>query len=86
MKWKGYITLYYLPYCPYSQHVLVYLEQIGKTLNMKNLQKDPLAKEELQKIGGKMQVPCLIVDQTAIYDDQIIIQWISEHQYFLKNI
>ena len=78
-------TLYYLPHCPFSQKVLRYLNKIHKTIPMKNVEVDSRAKQELKRIGGKMIVPCLIVDGQAIYDCDNIIEWISQHQDLLED-
>jgi glutaredoxin 3 len=76
---KPALTLYYTSYCPYSRKVLGYLKQVNKQLPMKDLASDPSAKEELKKVGGKMQVPCLVIDNQAIYESGEIIQWLSQH-------
>ncbi len=81
---KHVLVLYYTSYCPYSKKVLNYLKKIHKTLPMKNLGNDPKAKEELKEIGGKMQVPCLIIDGHALYQSDAIIKWLSKHQSELE--
>jgi glutaredoxin len=80
---KPRLLLYYTPWCPYSQKVLNYLSQIKKTVPMKNLQNDPKGKEELKKIGGKSQVPCLVINGKAMYESGDIIRWLSQNQAFL---
>jgi glutaredoxin len=82
-KEKPQLLLYYTPWCPYSQKVLNYLTQIHKTVPMKNLQNDPKGKEELKKIGGKSQVPCLVINGKAMYESADIIRWLSQNQAFL---
>ncbi|GEM_PF-1501740 len=79
------LLLYYTTYCPFSQKVLKYLKKVHKQLPMKNLADDPFAKEELKKIGGKMQVPCLVIDGKALYEANEIILWLSKHQDELGN-
>jgi len=74
------LCLYYLPWCPYSHTVLSYLEKIHKTIPLKNLQKDPEGRQELLSLGGKTQVPCLIIDGQALYESEAILQWIFENQ------
>jgi glutaredoxin len=83
---KPQLLLYYLPWCPYSQKVLDYLKQIHKTLPMKNLQQDNSGKEELRKIGGKAQVPCLIINGKAMYESATIMQWLSQNKSSLESI
>jgi glutaredoxin len=83
LKEKPQLLLYYTPWCPYSKKVLDYLAQIKKTLPMKNLQNDPRGKEELKKMGGKSQVPCLVINGKAMYESADIIRWLSQNQAFL---
>lgn len=80
------LLLYYLPWCPYSQKVLDYLRQVHRTLPMKNLQQDNQGKEELRRIGGKAQVPCLIINGKAMYESAAIIQWLSQNKANLEPI
>lgn len=74
------LLLYYTPYCPYSKKVLQYLQSIHKQVPMVNVQQDSAAKEELKRVGGKSQVPCLVIDGKAIYESDVIIHWLSQHQ------
>lgn len=74
------LILYYSPYCPYSQKVLKYIKNIHKQVPMKNVADDPQAKAEFKKLGGKMQVPCLVIDGRAMYESNDIINWLSQHQ------
>ena len=76
------LTLYYAPWCYYSQKVLNYLKRIGKTVPLKDVD-TPLFQEELIRFGGKKQVPCLLIDETALYESNDIIAWLSAHQDLL---
>ena len=66
-KWNASpaFTLYYAPYCPYSREVLAYLNKIQKKIPMKNVKQDPTAKEELKRLGGVLEVPCLMIGDQA---------------------
>lgn len=79
------LVLYYSPYCPHSQMVLGYLTKIHKTLPMINVYDNPKAKEELKRIGGKMQVPCLIVHGQPLYESDLIVYWLANHQEDLET-
>jgi glutaredoxin 3 len=79
------LVLYYSPSCPYSQKVLRYLQQTHQTVPMKNVYEKEVYKEELEKMGGKKQVPCLIIDGQPLYNADAIIQWLSEHPERLKT-
>lgn len=71
------LTLYFKPTCPYCQKVIDYLELNKMSINMKNVNESSEIREELIKIGGKGQVPCLIVDGKAMYESDDIIQWLN---------
>lgn len=77
---KHVLILYCSPYCPYSQKVLKYLKKIHKQVPIKNVAGDLQAKAEFKKLGGKMQVPCLVIDGRAMYESNEIISWLSQHQ------
>jgi len=77
------LMLYYSRHCPYSYKVLSYLDKIGKSVPMKDVSKDRSAKEELLEIGGKPQVPCLVIDGRPLYESDAIIDWLSTHQNIL---
>ena len=81
---KPMITLYYLPWCPYCIKVTDYLRQIHRTVPMKGVQ-DPAVKEELRKIGGKSQVPCLVINGKAMYESATITQWLSKNKSLLES-
>lgn len=74
------LVLYYSPTCPYSQKVLNYLKAINKTVPMKNVYASPHVKEELRTLGGKMQVPCLIINGKPLYESDQIIQWLADNK------
>ncbi len=77
---KHELVLYYASYCPYSQKVLTYLEHMNWSIPMKNVERSRKAKDELKAVGGKLQVPCLVIDGKALYESDAIIQWLSEHK------
>ncbi len=79
------LTLFYKPWCPYCQKVLKYLEKIHKTVPLKNIDHDPEGKAYLVKIGGKSQVPCLMINQQALYESDRIIEWLDKHQDELSS-
>ena len=83
---KYQVTLYYSPQCPYSKKVLSYLKQSGIKIEMKNVKIDGVAREELIERGGYAVVPCLIIDGRALYDANLIIDWLSLHQEDLSKL
>lgn len=78
------LILYYSPSCPFCKKVLKYLAEKNPPISLKNVSIDPIAKEELYHIGGKVQVPCLFIDGTPLYESQDIIDWLKDHSATLN--
>lgn len=49
------------------------------TFALKDIRKSPASREELLKIGGKSQVPCLVIDGVALYESLDIIKWLKDN-------
>ena len=73
------LTLYHFTACPYCQRVRDFLEQEGITGPMKDTVENPAYREELIKIGGKSQVPCLVIGTQALYESLDIIEWFRKN-------
>lgn len=73
------LVLYYMPSCPYCQKVLRYMESNNIEIPLKNIREDSAIREELITIGGKGQVPCLVIDRKAMYESDDIIEWLKEN-------
>ena len=72
-------VLYKFDRCPYCIAVIEYLKRKHIKIPLRDVLTDPGCLEELVRIGGKRQVPCLIIDGTALYESEHIIQWFEEH-------
>ena len=46
---------------------------------LKDIKADPQNKLDLKDIGGKPQVPCLIIDGKALYESKDIMDWLQEN-------
>ena len=44
---------------------------------LKNVLERSEFREELLNIGGKTQVPCLVIDGQALFESDDIIQWLK---------
>ena len=73
------LTLYYSPTCPYCRKVLNFIQQHNIKIPVKNRDENPANRQELTKLGGLAQVPCLIIDGKALYESDDIINWIKEN-------
>lgn len=79
MKSSHNLVLFYKPSCPYCKKVLTAINTADKGIQLKNIQSDKQATHELLRIGGKRQVPCLLIDGKPLYESQAIIEWLSQN-------
>ena len=71
--------LFIMPACPYCQKVLRYMERRGIEMPLRDVTSDPDAREELVRVGGKSQVPCLFIDGAPLYESDDIIAHLQRH-------
>lgn len=69
------LTLFYKPTCPYCTKVLNYMQEQDIECEMKNTL-EPGVRDELIAIGGKGQVPCLIIDGEPMYESDDILMYL----------
>jgi glutaredoxin len=55
------------------------MEENNISLQAKDVSAGSDIRRELQSIGGKTQVPCLVIDGQALYESDDIIQWLKDH-------
>lgn len=72
------LLLYIRNFCGYCHRVLEFMKENNIELPMKNISEDPEFAKELESIGGKVQVPCLIIDGKAMYESLDIIEKLKE--------
>lgn len=73
------LELYYFDSCPFCQKVFRYMEQKGIEVTTRNIYEDDEAYRTLREVGGKIQVPCLMIDGRAMYESDDIIAWMEEN-------
>lgn len=73
------LTLYYFPSCPYCKVVLECLDRLNLEIPMRDIQAESGARDELIEIGGKGQVPCLVIDGKPMYESADIVSWLEEN-------
>lgn len=73
------LVLYQFETCPYCRRVRDYLEKAGLDIKMKDTLQDPAVREELRQLGGKTQVPALLIDGEIMYESNDIIAWLQEN-------
>ena len=78
-KYHGHeLVLYWRPGCPYCDDVTDYIKEHNIPVEMRNIQNEQYRKE-LIKVGGKQQVPCLIIDGKPMYESRAILKWLSQY-------
>ena len=74
------LQLYYKPTCPFCINVLNYIKENRISgVDLANVGTDPALREELARIGGKAQVPCLMINGKPLYESGDIIRWLDAH-------
>lgn len=65
--------------CPYCVRVMDAIERLGAgdSIEMLDIQQDPAQAERLVAVGGKRQVPCLLIDGEPLYESSDIIRWLE---------
>lgn len=71
------LTLYYKKTCPYCQKVLRFLDENNINLDLRDTLQ-PGNQNDLIKVGGKKQVPCLVVNGKAMYESDDIIAYLKD--------
>jgi glutaredoxin len=72
------LILYYKPTCPYCQKVFRFMESAGITIPLKNTVEGN-NRQELIDIGGKPQVPCLMINGEPLYESDDIVEWLKSN-------
>ena len=72
-------SLYHFQSCPFCQKVRNFIEEnsLQSQIEYRDIKLQPEYKEELISIGGKKQVPCLVIDGKALYESDDIIRFIQ---------
>ena len=70
------MVLYYRPTCPYCQRVLSFMRERDIQLELRDTT-DADLRAELVRVDGKPQVPCLVIDGSAMYESADIIAYLD---------
>lgn len=71
------LVLYMYDECPYCQRVLFAMRSLGLEIPQRNIRKDVTARDELMRVGGSKQVPCLFVNGKPLYESSDIIAFLK---------
>lgn len=69
-------VLYSKSNCIYCQKVFLSVKDLEQKVEIRDVN-DPSARQELIKIGGKPQVPCLVINEVALYESDAIIEYFN---------
>ena len=72
------LVLYSMESCPFCQVVLTYLNDNNITLEIRDIIQQSEYRAELIEKGGKSQVPCLLINDTPLYESMDIIKWFKD--------
>ncbi len=67
--------------CPYSARVRDFIEERGlqDQIAFMEVNESEGAKDRLEQLTGKTQVPCLVADGQPILESRDIIQWLDQN-------
>ncbi len=70
-------VLYYRKSCPFCQKVLHFMNKYNINLDKRETT-EPGNQDDLIRIGGKKQVPCLVIDGRAMYESDDICDYLRQ--------
>lgn len=79
------LILYFKPTCRFCQKVLDFMKENGYDIPLKNVAEDEKALDELIHLGGKKQVPCLFIDDKALYESDAIIEYLKTRKDYKES-
>ncbi len=74
------LELYKYDTCPYCRRVMSVIEELGADVEMHDIHRNPQDLERLMAVGGKRQVPCLLIDGEPLYESADIISWLQQNR------
>jgi hypothetical protein len=74
-------VLYVKSSCGFSRKVLLARDnlRLGDVLPVRNVSDDPAAREELVRVAGKDQAPCLVLDGEVVSESDAIVRHLVAH-------
>lgn len=79
------LQLYKFDSCPFCRKVMRHFESRGIKVEMRDTMLEPSYREELLRLGGKSQVPCLMIDGKPLYESDDIIAWVDRNYDSSRN-
>jgi len=78
------LALYQFRACPFCIKVRKEIARLGLDIETRDAQHDPKRRQELAQAGGKVKVPCLLINHTDgreewLYESSDINAWLHRH-------
>ena len=70
-------VLYYMTTCPYCQEVLRFMDEHDITMETRDIHVGN-NRADLVNIGGKAQVPCLVINGKPMYESDDIVAYLKQ--------
>jgi glutaredoxin len=76
------LSLYQFRACPFCVKTRRALHRLNVPMTLQDVKKDPLARERLLAGGGKVKVPCLLIQEAGqarwLYESNAIIAYLEQ--------
>lgn len=72
------LELYVKPGCPYCTKVLHFMNERKIVIQLHDITDGSGNRDDLLRIGGKVQVPCLIINGAALYESSDIVAYLAK--------
>ncbi|WP_127716618.1 glutathione S-transferase N-terminal domain-containing protein [Halobacteriovorax sp. HLS] len=79
------LELFYYDACPFCQYVLGTINKLNVKVDLCNIQEDQKCYERLVQDTGRRTVPCLYIDNKAMFESSDIMQWLEDNQEKLEK-
>jgi glutaredoxin 2 len=70
------LTLFKYDACPFCQRVMGVIDELGITVEMRDTRRDPEARRQAVQLGGRTQVPMLLVNGEPMYESSDIVHYL----------
>ena len=74
------LELYYFESCPFCQKVLRFILESKNNIILKDTRQSKAFREDLLKISGQTQVPCLVVNNKPKFESDEIIDFLNSNK------
>lgn len=75
------LDLYMFETCPFCRRVMREIQAQGrKDIIYHDIHKNEEDRQMLIRVGGKEQVPCLLIDGKPMYESNDIVSWLKYHE------